>query len=222
MGLSFPSPGDLPDSGIKPPSLSSPSLAGGFFTTSATWGEQPEIESQNIIWMGRSFRSSNLEENLAVLPRGQLASATDTSACHNRPLVRGGQATCSIPYSMWDSPSPQGNLSTGPRLRNPRQIQNSIQAGVSPEKLPLGSDSLGLRTSVVTCPVTQWLKQDLFPALPDPRVCAVYFLFFILLATPHSMWDFSSPIRNGTLASCIKESGVFTTGLPGKSGVCAF
>ena len=31
------SPGDLPDPGIKPVSLLSPALAGGFFTTSATW-----------------------------------------------------------------------------------------------------------------------------------------------------------------------------------------
>ena len=31
------SPGDLPDPGIKPVSLPSPALAGGFFTTSATW-----------------------------------------------------------------------------------------------------------------------------------------------------------------------------------------
>ena len=29
--------GDLPDPGIKPQSLMSPALAGGFFTTSATW-----------------------------------------------------------------------------------------------------------------------------------------------------------------------------------------
>ena len=36
-GLPFPSPGDLPDSGIEPPSLLSPARAGGFFTTSATW-----------------------------------------------------------------------------------------------------------------------------------------------------------------------------------------
>ena len=36
-GLSFPSSGDLPDPGIKPMSLTSPALAGGFFTTSATW-----------------------------------------------------------------------------------------------------------------------------------------------------------------------------------------
>ena len=36
-GLPCPSPGDLPDPGIKFASLTSPSLAGGFFTTSATW-----------------------------------------------------------------------------------------------------------------------------------------------------------------------------------------
>ena len=33
----MPSSGDLPDSGIEPASLMSPALAGGFFTTSATW-----------------------------------------------------------------------------------------------------------------------------------------------------------------------------------------
>ena len=32
-GLPFPSPWDLPDPGIKPTSLMSPLLAGGFFTT---------------------------------------------------------------------------------------------------------------------------------------------------------------------------------------------
>ena len=36
-GLPFPSPGDLPDPGIKPMSLASSALAGGFFTTNATW-----------------------------------------------------------------------------------------------------------------------------------------------------------------------------------------
>ena len=35
--LSCPPPGHLPDPGIKPASLMSPALAGGFFTTSATW-----------------------------------------------------------------------------------------------------------------------------------------------------------------------------------------
>ena len=36
-GLPCPSPGHLPNSGIEPISLMSPALAGGFFTTSASW-----------------------------------------------------------------------------------------------------------------------------------------------------------------------------------------
>ena len=35
-GLSFPSPGDLPNPVVEPVSLVSPALAGGFFTTD-TW-----------------------------------------------------------------------------------------------------------------------------------------------------------------------------------------
>ena len=34
--LRFPTPGDLPDPGIKPTSLESPALVGGFFSTGAT------------------------------------------------------------------------------------------------------------------------------------------------------------------------------------------
>ena len=44
-GLSCPPPGDLSDPGIKPMSLMSPALAGGFFTTSATQDPQ----NQNIL-----------------------------------------------------------------------------------------------------------------------------------------------------------------------------
>ena len=36
-GLPCPPPGDLPDSGIEPVSLTSPALAGRLFTTSTTW-----------------------------------------------------------------------------------------------------------------------------------------------------------------------------------------
>ena len=38
-GLPFPVPRDLPDPGITPISLASPTLTGRFFTTSATWEE---------------------------------------------------------------------------------------------------------------------------------------------------------------------------------------
>ena len=33
--------GDLPEPGIKPASLISPALAGGFFTTSTSWETEP-------------------------------------------------------------------------------------------------------------------------------------------------------------------------------------
>ena len=39
-GLPFPTPGDLPDTGIKPASLELPALVGGFFITSTTWKAQ--------------------------------------------------------------------------------------------------------------------------------------------------------------------------------------
>ena len=41
-GLPCPPSGDLPEAGIESESLVSPALAGGFFTTSATW-EAPKI-----------------------------------------------------------------------------------------------------------------------------------------------------------------------------------
>ena len=40
-GLPFPSPRDLLNPGSEPTSLMSPALAGGFFTTSATWEVSP-------------------------------------------------------------------------------------------------------------------------------------------------------------------------------------
>ena len=40
-GLPCPPPGNLSYPGVKPESLMSPALAGGFFTTSDTWEAQP-------------------------------------------------------------------------------------------------------------------------------------------------------------------------------------
>ena len=48
-GLPCPPPRDLPDSGIKSTSLSSPALAGEFFTTSATWGWRCPVFSERVI-----------------------------------------------------------------------------------------------------------------------------------------------------------------------------
>ena len=51
VGCHAPPPGDLPHSGIEPPSLVPPALAGRFFTTSATWEAQKKthIESKFLI-----------------------------------------------------------------------------------------------------------------------------------------------------------------------------
>ena len=49
-GLPCPPPGDLPNPGIKPASLTSPALAGGFFTTSATWNGRGTKPSESHRW----------------------------------------------------------------------------------------------------------------------------------------------------------------------------
>ena len=47
--LPYPPPGDLPNPGIKPASLVSPTLAGGFFTTSAPWLSTNCLSSCNMV-----------------------------------------------------------------------------------------------------------------------------------------------------------------------------
>ena len=48
-GLPWSPPGDLPDPRTEPMSLMSPALAGGFYTTSATWGS---------VWGGNKVTSN--------------------------------------------------------------------------------------------------------------------------------------------------------------------
>ena len=50
-GLPCPPPEDFPKWGIEPASLTSPALAGGFFTTSATW-EAPSV-SHRVLFLWR-------------------------------------------------------------------------------------------------------------------------------------------------------------------------
>ena len=64
-GLPFLPPGDLPHPRIKPTSLTSPALAGGFFTTIATW-EVPDLQNPLKTW--------NLKTSILLLEEGYLAS----------------------------------------------------------------------------------------------------------------------------------------------------
>ena len=80
-GLPFSSPGDLPDPGIKPATLMSPALAGGFFTTSATW-EAPSAMSNCALVEGT-------EGDWPV-------SHWEAPLCHAPPkdVERGGRSPC--------------------------------------------------------------------------------------------------------------------------------
>jgi len=51
-GLPFPSPGDLPDPGLKLTSLVSPACADRLFTTGATWGAEGVYEGRIMAWWG--------------------------------------------------------------------------------------------------------------------------------------------------------------------------
>ena len=72
--LPSPSPGDLPEPGIEPESLTSPALASGFFTTSTPWEALMTpiaIDNTSITWLPhfcfvvRTFKISSLR-NLQV------------------------------------------------------------------------------------------------------------------------------------------------------------
>ena len=71
-GLPCPAAGDLPDPGIKPASFMSPAMAGGFFTTSATW-EACENSEKSVI--------CNLEERYWQSDLGFAASGTERNKC---------------------------------------------------------------------------------------------------------------------------------------------
>ena len=60
-GLPCPPPGDLPNLGIKPTSLTSPALAGGFFTASTTW------EAHNIQKSMKSALKGENEGSIRIL-----------------------------------------------------------------------------------------------------------------------------------------------------------
>ena len=59
-GLPCPPPGDLPDPGIEPTSLISPALAGGCFSTSATWEAYIRLQF-NSVQFSHSVVSDSLQ-----------------------------------------------------------------------------------------------------------------------------------------------------------------
>ena len=67
-GLPFPSPRDLPDPGVEPAFLTSPALAGEFFTTCATWGGLRKSDTyQYIVYTDHCSKSPNFNSYLYTL-----------------------------------------------------------------------------------------------------------------------------------------------------------
>ena len=72
--------GNLPALGIKPVSLASPALAGGFFTTSTTWEDRWQLPTKSITtgtslaaqWLGLRFPIQGVQVGSLVRePPGQ-------------------------------------------------------------------------------------------------------------------------------------------------------
>ena len=88
-GLPFPSPGDLPDPGIKPTSLMSPALSGRFFTPGTSW------EAHHF--MGRPLPNqslpqrclSNLQLRCSQLPK-PFFFTTKSNQCPNSIVLSTG------------------------------------------------------------------------------------------------------------------------------------
>ena len=82
-GLPFSSPGGLPNPGIKPTSLKSPALAGGFFTTSTTWEALKYIVS---VQFSHSVMSDSLRPDESQHTRPPCPSPTPGVHSNSRPL----------------------------------------------------------------------------------------------------------------------------------------
>ena len=85
-GLPCPPSEDLPDPGIEPASLQSPAVAGGFFTTDATW----EAPSQVLIVANRAvaaLNSSVLVKHSIPLPKvaNEVQNLKWLDACQHPP-----------------------------------------------------------------------------------------------------------------------------------------
>ena len=76
--MPFPPPGDLLDLGIEPPSLKSPELGGGFFTTSTTYISRKLVMNPRLLkysLVNAPYISS--ETCVSFFPEGVMLDALD-------------------------------------------------------------------------------------------------------------------------------------------------
>ena len=98
-GLPFPPPGDLPDPGMKPTFLMSHALAGGCFTTNATW--EALWNHRAISKAGSCSGHSWLQKQTHTQAR-QLCTQLQGHTCVGMwSLLRGGPAWPVLMYQEW-------------------------------------------------------------------------------------------------------------------------
>ena len=105
-GLPFPTPGDLPNLGIKP---MSPALAGGFFTTRSTWENISSVQFRLSVVSG-SLRPHRLQYITFPCPS---------------PTPRVYSNSC--PSSQWCHPTISSLSSPSPLAPNSSQHQSLFQ-----------------------------------------------------------------------------------------------
>ena len=103
-GLPCPPPGDLPNSGIKPMSLLSAAMAGGFFTTSAT------RETQAYIYRNIMLRKD---------PSGDLHGGLMVKTSHSQCRGNG--------FNLWSGNQDPACQVAQPKNQNPSYLLNQEQ-----------------------------------------------------------------------------------------------
>ena len=107
-GLPCPPPEDLPDPRIKPKSLLSPALAGGFFTTSATWEAPGEEELGGPTLCSGLSLSLPIVGDRALPPQKETCAAVEScySPCQVQLLVLGVSGALAWGHPAQASSSP--------------------------------------------------------------------------------------------------------------------
>ena len=160
--LSFPSPGDLPNPGIEPASLTSSALAGGFFTTNAAWETQWKILTTIKIWKEVQYHYRKLaswNESQIQLTIFHPLSVQDQQIWKHTAVTR----VCRSPYTCTDSlddlNSVQFSCSVVSDSLRPHESQHA--------RPPCPSPTPGVDSN--SCPSSRWCHQPSHPlSSPSP------------------------------------------------------
>ena len=138
-GFQFPSPGDLLNPGIEPISLTSPALAGRFFTTSSNWETQASVSVQ----FSHSVVSDSLRPHESHHTRPPCPSPTP------------GVYSNSCPLSQWCHPAIS---SSAVPFSSCSQSLPALGSFLMSQLFAWGGRSIGVSASVLWPPdVKSWL-----------------------------------------------------------------